>query len=509
MEMRDKISKGTEGKLTVTRVGVSDKLPANGTVEQGGGFKFKFENLPSDYTYSITEQTVEGYKAPEITAATDSTPAVIKNTEFAFPFSKVWNNTDGKHTWPTTVTSLTFIVTGTKTVDNTTDTRTYTVTVNPTAEKPVSVTLDDAAAEGVSGELTPVQDTEGNVTSYTVTMKGLSSEYTYVVAENEKSVPTGYKMTKEGTTVTNTQLKSFKFTKAWANADGTPDWKKDIKVTLAGTKKDDNTKISAIYTISKDTDGHFTVTKEGDEAGLLPADDKVITPTGDTYTFKFDNLPAEYEYTLTEEVVPGYQVPEYKGSDGSKLEDQSKGITTGGTITNTETTFQFTKEWQNESGFTAPWLDNQTLEFKIADEANAEYGVKVEYGADKQFTVTVTKPTGDAYKDLTLSGKVENIGNGENDPKYQITIIGLPAGHSYKVTEETQVEGYDAPKYGENGETYVEAGGTITNKKTSTYSLPATGGPGPIRYIGGGLLLMLLALLLIYKNTHERRKCLS
>ena len=142
-------------------------------------------------------------------------------------------------------------------------------------------------------------------------------------AEKETTEPVG--------TFTNEQLHDFEFKKVWQAGGQTTTWKNDIEVTLKGAPEQGSSAktIEAAYTIKQTKDG-FEITRKSGGSELLP-ERGLYTGNGNDYSFKFEQLPAGYTYTLTETQLSGYNAPEYTNPDDSKADDS---ITSGGTITN-------------------------------------------------------------------------------------------------------------------------------------------------------------------------------
>lgn len=134
--------------------------------------------------------------------------------------------------------------------------------------------------------------------------------------------------TAESKVVFNNNVNIFEFSKKW-ESNGTPTtWKGDIEVTLKGTTTGAGNEISAVYTITQSGDS-FTATKKSGSAGL-PVSGSYTGYSEYEYSFKFENLPAGYTYSMTETSKPnGYNEPVYTNgkSDGDR-------ISTGGIITN-------------------------------------------------------------------------------------------------------------------------------------------------------------------------------
>ena len=507
------VAKGTDSKtvkITIENGAVKSATVDGKTVDlvEDGNVKYvELTNLPlGDYTVTeetptngteISSVTVDGNSSSNggtvTVAAGEAKKVVFTNNLTTFSFTKTWkDSTLASIDWPQTdgnYTELTFTVTKTKKSDNTTST--FTVTAKP-GETDVEVTLDD----GTKIKKTVTQD--ANTKQYTITLKGLSSDYTYKVT-GESDVP-GYSKEVIDNAVTNTQLAAFDFEKVWKNSAGevqtawpvttnedgtiTP---KTISVTLTGTAEGKDN-ISAQYTVTK-TDTGFTVTKVDGGSEQLPESGSQVEEEG-KFKFRFENLPSGYTYKITDETaIDGYE----------------KAISEDGkTVTNTElANFEFTNTWADQFGNPISWHKDNGKDTELTFTITG----KKDSAEDKTYTIKVTSST------VTFDPEVDGVTGSIKDGK--VTINGLPSGYTYTVKETSEtISGYDAPDYGKKDDgtanEAAENNGKITNKQTATSSLPATGGPGILGYIGGGLLLMLFALLLLYINkSHERRQRLS
>ena len=265
--------------------------------------------------------------------------------------------------------------------------------------------------------------------------------------------------------------------------------------------------LTASPSITRTTTGTVDVKERAKDANGNEIPDQVLT-SATNWSYMWTDLPADNN---------GKQVSYYLEEvsvDGFTTTITNNGGIQAGTIlvTNKSRTqvkhvsFDFNKKWTNEAGATADWAKDITVTLSAAPTAGGDTkSTKFMIHQNKDGSFKATK-----VADSDVNGGITSYvlsGSQNEDGSYKLKFSDLPDGYTYSVTED-KVDGYNLPTY-RNG-TSAGQGETITNSpETPTYSLPATGGPGPIRYIGGGLLLMLLALLLIYKNTHERRKDLS
>ena len=99
-----------------------------------------------------------------------------------------------------------------------------------------------------------------------------------------------------------------------------------------------------------------------------------------------------------------------------------------------------------------------------------------------------------------------------------VSFTNIPSGHIYTLKETKVPAGYAANpnpysvKVAYNEVTVTDSGGnvlnqdgTITITNTTSYALPATGGPGQLPYTMGGVLLTAAGILLLYIHAQRRR----
>lgn len=183
----------------------------------------------------------------------------------------------------------------------------------------------------------------------------------------------------------------------------------------------------------------------------------------------------------------------YVDKDGNEVDANSFN---NGTVTVTNSgqyqDFSFTKNWEDSNGNTIPWPSGvDSLKFTLTGSSS---------GGDKTYAVTVTQ-TGVTVSpsDGSVTGTVSVV-----DGKYHVSIVGLPNGYTYTLTEKA-VDGY-VVKYQKADEgsgstlTSISNGQIITNKQEGGYVLPDTGGSGTLRYVVSGALLIAAALLFYIKK---------
>lgn len=225
------------------------------------------------------------------------------------------------------------------------------------------------------------------------------------------------------------------------------------------------------------------------------------TNDGKSYTYK--NLPKydpngnEYTYTVTEDEIESYK------SVATAHENDF-----GSDFVNTElTTFKFSKIWK-KSGDTAEqtWPEGvDSIEVTFNREAKA--GDTPAGTNSVTYTVTKNSITGSGFE-----GSTSKLTEAEDGYTYEITdlpkffVIGEEVVEWKYSISETQVDGYNHPKYFEAGSdtenhgSSVGSGGKIVNDQI-TVSLPNTGGVGTTPYTVSGLLLLAFtALAYIFKK---------
>ena len=106
-----------------------------------------------------------------------------------------------------------------------------------------------------------------------------------------------------------------------------------------------------------------------------------------------------------------------------------------------------------------------------------------------------------------------------SDKDGTVSFTNIPSGHVYTLKETKVPAGYAANPnpysvtvaYNEvtvtdSGGNVLDQDGTITITNTTSYALPATGGPGQLPYTMGGVLLTAAGILLLYIHAQRRKE---
>ena len=337
----------------------------------------------------------------------------------------------------------------------------------------------------------PKYDKNGKEVIYTVTETGYvigSVSYDSLIKNADNPVTEGYNFS-----FTNELPKiEIPGTKTWVDAEETHD---NPKLTLTRKVGEGNPE-----TLKAAKAAPIVYSAEG-TVNLQP----IWSSDGKTY--RYSNLPkyapdgSEYIYNVTEDEIERYTSEAFSHNNGDF----------GSDFVNTElTTFKFSKVWRTGGDNTAQeWpsgVGNITVTLKReAKEGDTPKGVNtVTYmvtpnsiTSETSFGHAIARPTEveDGY-----TYEIKNL------PKFFVNGESV-IEWTYSISE-TQVEGYNDPKYfeansTENHGTSVGSGGTIVNDQI-TVSLPETGGSGTTPYTAAGsLLLGLSALAYIFKKKND------
>ena len=115
-------------------------------------------------------------------------------------------------------------------------------------------------------------------------------------------------------------------------------------------------------------------------------------------------------------------------------------------------------------------------------------------------SVTVTSMGSTSGDDGTVS--FTNIPSGH---VYTLTETGVPAGYAANPNPYSVKVAYNEVTVTDSGGNVLNQDGTITITNTTSYALPATGGPGQLPYTMGGVLLTAAGILLLYIHAQRRR----
>lgn len=340
---------------------------------------------------------------------------------------------------------------------------------NPTESNWKSVSL---GAEGIEFAW---ENTGGDAWTFTYanlpTVDGNGTRYTYRVVEDELS---GYEASYNGNTITNTLTGTVTIngTKTWVGGKAENDPALTLERRLAGS----------------------TSESDWQEVGNATA-----TWNEDLTTFTFSNLPKYdgrgklYEYRVRE-VLSGYEVAYGQGAatDGDGCaETNANGVTQvdGAVITNyKDGELEITKTVSGNRGGTT-----RKFAFALTLSGTSSAGTSADSLAGESFSYVVTNEDGDQVGSggtLTFAALSEDpddpdaSGNAVVSDQFNLshgqtlTVSGLPAGISYKVTEvDANKDGYSTSSTNAAGT--VPAGGVSEVKfHNSNHVTPSVDVPG-------------------------------
>ena len=207
----------------------------------------------------------------------------------------------------------------------------------------------------------PKYDNEGYEYTYAVTEASFEvtvneAKYTYTVEADGtvSGLPEGaptFTVSQDGNYITNTEKKTFEFSKKWLKSETELEWPDNESITVTvgrtkGTNKENkDNSWTYIYEIKKnDLEIGRVIKPEGFDDPKLKV--TIASATDKTYTFKLSDLDAfgklnpenpdetegEFVYYVTETKVAGYNEPTYKKNN---VVTDGKAVN-GGTIINTE-----------------------------------------------------------------------------------------------------------------------------------------------------------------------------
>lgn len=271
----------------------------------------------------------------------------------------------------------------------------------------------------------------------------------------------------------------------------------DITVTLYAKDLDGNPILESVYkidqpeaTLTADTDNPYTHTWKGLRKYYK---DETVTA---------GNPWKEIEYTVKENGESGGAITingnQYHVEYEPKTTDDKK--ITGYTIKNTKWT-----EWsivKNEIDTTTPLAGAEFLLKNLSDDDPTDANAGIDYYGLSDDSGVIRW-----YSDSTFQKIVAYIPKGT----YQLSETKAPEGYSKSgVIWNISVSEYGVPtitRTGSSGEETVDPssgsdGTTILYRfyNYKLYSLPSTGGRGIYWYLIGGMLLMMAASLILYKN---------
>lgn len=398
----------------------------------------------------------------------------------------------------------------------------YTVTQNENGENGENVTkLVKSIASDDSGSIDFGSLTSGNYilkeTNAPTGYKKLSEELSFTVSKGKINFINTGELNKDSWTIStpvskdddNTyvytvtaknepELIDFTVEKQWFDQAGEQiKVTDDITVTLYAADLDGNPILESVYkidqpeaTLTADTDNPYTHTWKGLRKYYK---DETVTA---------GNPWKEIEYTVKENGESGGAITingnQYHVEYEPKTTDDKK--ITGYTIKNTKWT-----EWsivKNEIDTTTPLAGAEFLLKNLSgdDPTDANAGIDY-YGLSDDSGVIRW------YSDSTFQKIVAYIPKGT----YQLSETKAPEGYSKSgVIWNISVSEYGVPtitRTGSSGEETVDPssgsdGTTILYRfyNYKLYSLPSTGGRGIYWYLIGGMLLMMAASLILYKN---------
>jgi LPXTG-motif cell wall-anchored protein len=296
---------------------------------------------------------------------------------------------------------------------------------------------------------------------YILTVKNNNS--TFTLAGSKENV----------TRVTNLTATDITINKNWIDGNYTNNRPDSITVELKYKPKD-----------AEDVDANWTT-------------EEIELSASEEWTKILRNMPAYYDYKVTEKTVPAYYTAltptiTYDSADSKKI--------TGITLTNQlNMTWQIIKCSSNSQDVTL---------------AGAEFGLYVT-NSDQPSSSTLENPK---YTGTSDTNGVVWDGTTIADESYVLKETKAPAGYALNSETWNVVVTNGIPvitkSSGEEVKHKVEVdtkSNTVTAKfyfeDEVLYSLPSTGGRGIYWYLVSGTLLMMAAVLIIYKN--KRREVLE
>ena len=445
----------------------SDVVFTNGeaTITLKGGESKTIEGLPNGTGYTVTEAdySADGY---ENSNPNGYTGTIDENTPAVAAFTNT-RNTYGN-------------LTVTKTVDGNAG--------STTKEFSFTVTLKDTSISGTYGDMTFVN----GVATFTLTdggsktAEGLPNGVIYTVVEADYTND-GYVTTKRGDegTIVGDDTLTAAFTNTKNTTPPTPPTDPEVgnltvSKTISGNAADStkefsftvtlgDTTINGTYGAMSFTNGVATFTLKGGESKTATG-----LPAGTSYTV------AEADYS-----TDGYVTT--KSGDTGTITD---GQTATAAFTNTKNTTPPTPPVD-------PKFGNLTISKNVTGDLGDKtkyFTFKVEFNVDGTFSYIGSK-TGT----ITNGGTIQ-LKHGES-----ITIVDIPAGTSYTVTESGN-SGYSVYASGDTG--IISDGKTSTAKFTNTRSsVPKTGDHSnmPLWFSLMGISVLGMIGTLFIK-TNKRRK---
>ena len=231
-------------------------------------------------------------------------------------------------------------------------------------------------------------------------------------------------------------------------------------------------------------------------------EEKEFINTTTSWAMKFTDLPAGYEYRVSEETIDSNNQYHYTITSGTTLDTDDKTIATD-TITNT-LNWSLKKTNSPEGNDAAVALQDATFELKQGDTLIAT-GTS---GADGMVTwipEEINSNSDETYNMQNLSGT------------YVLTETKAPSGYqllksaSWTLTFDsngklTNVAGSDSKfdTYISKADGNATDGIVVTLKNDLLYELPETGGSGTYWYTLSGTLLMMGAALIVYREKRKR-----
>ena len=288
----------------------------------------------------------------------------------------------------------------------------------------------------------------------------------------------------------DTVYTSFVVKKVW-NDDNAADRPGSVNFKLQRRQKDPE----GTWEDYGSTDGYNL--SKGNTIHEMVDGNKVIT----SWAMEFTNLPAGYEYRVSEETIDsGYQY-HYTITSGTTQDIDGKDIETN-IITNT-LNWSLKKTNSPEGDETAAVLQEATFELKKGDTLIAR-GTSGENGVVDWISET-DNSTGEKYNLQNLNGT------------YTLTETKAPSGYQLLKSASwtlifdengmlTEATGSEAAfnSYISKANGTATDGIVVTLKNDLLYELPETGGSGTYWYTISGALLMMGAALIVYREKRKR-----
>ena len=306
-----------------------------------------------------------------------------------------------------------------------------------------------------------VLEQEANQDGFTTTSTGESG----ILSDNSTKLAT-FTNTKEDTS-------SLKLTKQVTGTGGDQNKEWNFTIKLSGAKASTFNKSCNVTSTGTPTYSDTTINFTSGMANVKLKGGQSITIQG---------LPADHQYTVTETEADKDWYTTTKTGDTGTI---PKSGTAEATFTNNKDTGNL-KISKTVTGSSGDLEKNWTFDIVLSGDKVEEFDQECQVESNG----TVTYPN----NKITFSdGRAQvQLKSGQS-----ITIKGIPASFTYKVTEqEANKDGYTTSNTGESGSISKDSTpeATFTNNKVLSATLPSTGGPGTKSLILLSIFLLALGL---------------